>query len=1575
MRPRTFPQILALIVVVLATAGVYAYAFSSETPAGAIRGTLYATDTKRPLAGINLVVRPGNPRDGQDTLDARTDKNGAFEVSRLPVGGYEITPATSAYESKSLKVSVLEGKVTEAHLKLNPGHPYLNLNIHQHAFLPGDDPRIALNGFKEGDAIDVRIFTVDPEVMLQKEGQQIREMLSPISTTSRSGRPLDRYDRRVHLQRTIQHQIKKRDAEGVFYEFEQLGQLKQGVYLIEAQGDTSTAVGWLMVTDLAVVTKSAEGRVLAFTLDLRTGAPVPNAKLTIYQDKSRVRELTTDASGRAELRLGGAVSNQASAVAYRGESVAFMHFNPFGNAWYGEDGKPDQYRVFTYTDRPVYRPGHTVQFKGVVRKLEREGYSVPAPRTVSIEVLDEQQTSIYKGQVPMSDHGSFAGQLSLSTAATGGSYTLNARIDGEVHSESFQVASYRKPEWRVDVTVPKKNLVRGETVAATIKAEYYYGAPVADAKVDYTVYRSESWMSWSEGEVDYDTDDEESHGNLYGEVVENGTTRTDADGIAHVQFGTKGLDSKEAHDYQYTIQATVSDLSDRTVEGQASVEVSAGSYQLQATASRYLVAPGDQVSITARLRDLEQKPAANVPVSLTAALQLWDRKGNHEKQLTTLKGTTDAKGEVVFPLTLSETGSVIAKIQTTDPHGNPVEDSQYIWVTTFEGGDYGGSYPNLSLVPDKKEYRIGDTAQILLNTDKFGAMAILGVEAARVLDLQTVTLKRKSTVVRFRIKKGYEPNVFVTACFVKNREFVTNQVLLKVNPEDHRLKVAIQSDREVYHPGDTATFRLSTMDMHGKPVPAEVSFGVVDEAVYAIQEEPKAALWQAFYPRRTNEVLTEFSFPQIYLGDADKDGTTVAIRKKFPDTAYWNPFVHTDRSGNATVRVTLPDSLTSWRATATAESDRTQIGRETLNVRVMKELTLRLETPRSVTEGDTLTVSTIIHNYTKGPQDVAVELAAQGVELRTGAKQTLHLQPEEAKKVEWEVHAATPGDAVFTATARAGAFNDGMQLTVPVRAFARQDIEYRAGAVTEGTAQEALDLDGAATDATLEIRYAPSLAGTLLGSLEYLAQYPYGCVEQTTSSFLPDVVLTRMLREHQLVSTNLQKKLPEMTTAGLLRLYSMQNQSGSWGWWHYDEGDPWMTAYVLFAMDLARRNGIEVNDHIRENGLNALKEIAKGGRLKADDAMFVAYVLAQNGARKEASALLQRFSKDLGKLQRRSQGYRILALLAAGGSESHEQARAGMEYLWSVADEAGGQYHWSEVRKDRYYGIPEDVESTAVILKAALALDAQEGRLPGVVRWLLVKRQGGHWVSTRDTAWILFALTDYLQSTGELRPEYQLTVLLNGQELRSESIQTADALREESVIRIPLKELKEHNQVELRKEGSGTLYYSVRLSQDIRMASFAPQSSVPGLSITREYFLLQTRRDATGHLVTVPESKPATRFRVGDRILARVTVKSATPLEYLMLEDPLPAGWEVQDRGQMSIEDWSYWWSDMEVRDDRIAFFMRTFELGNVNTQVLEYYLRPEVTGKMQALPAVLSDMYNPAVRASTSENRLEVGR
>ncbi|HTE21324.1 MAG TPA: alpha-2-macroglobulin family protein, partial [Armatimonadota bacterium] len=879
--------------------------------------------------------------------------------------------------------------------------------------------------------------------------------------------------------------------------------------------------------------------------DLRTGKPVPGVALSVFRGSTAPTRATTDARGIADLRLSGAAGENAELIARKGRSIAFSRFYPFG--WDASGRK--RYRMLPYTDRPVYRPGHKVRFKGVVRRLEGVGYSVPSSRSLDVEVRDGQDTVLFEGDATMNERGSFAGELSLPREAQGGSYTLSVKIDGEEHTDTFAVASYRKPEWRVDVETPRKSYVRGERVPVMVRATYYYGAPVVEGKVRYTVYRSRYW-AWAGEDEELAPDEGEGESGAYGEVVETGEAATDKDGVARFEFGaTAAPDEEWSEGYEYSVEAEVADMSDRIATGKGSVRVLAGELSLDSRPARTVAAPGESVAVTTAAKDLEGNPAAGVSLTVTASLDLWTGGRSEERVLSTQTVTTDAQGKAELPVQLPEAGLVTVKVAGSDRRGNRIDSSASIWVSTADGGDLETRYPALSVIPDKKRYAIGETASVLVNTDKPGATAIVALEAEEVLTYQLVPLKSKSTVVRFPIRAGYEPNVFVTACFVRGREFASSSAALSVNAEVHRLKVEIESDREVYQPGETAVYRIRTTDRSGRGVPAEVSFGVVDEAVYAIRPEPGRGLWETFYPRRRNEVATEFSYPEIYLGDADKDGGAVPVRKEFPDTAHWSAFVVTDRSGRATVQVTLPDSLTSWRATAVGHTARTEVGRATHNIRVAKELTLRLQSPRSATEGDRLTLSAVAHNYSAGPLEVVVDLKAAGLSVQGDTRRPVRLAAGAAERVTWDVTASTPGSATLSATAVAGALSDGMQLTLPVRAFARQSVHYGTGAVTADAATEKFDIDPAAVSVELELRLAPTLAGSLLGAMEYLATYPHGCTEQTMSSFMPNLVLMRTLSGLGLQRPELQNRLPEMTQAGLLRLYRYQHPDGGWGWW------------------------------------------------------------------------------------------------------------------------------------------------------------------------------------------------------------------------------------------------------------------------------------------------------------------------------------------------------------------------------------------------------------------------------------------
>jgi uncharacterized protein YfaS (alpha-2-macroglobulin family) len=1615
---------LALAAAIAAVVGLYASAFSAEVPAGVLRGQVVAADTGQALVGLNVLVRPASPRDGSDVRRATTGRDGGFLIRALPAGAYQVETATSAYRDRPLPAAVREGETASVSVRLEPGDPYLNLYIHQHAFLPEDEPRLALNGFRQGEDLHLRVMAIDGLALLREQGSHLRQLLAPVSTSGRRGTTAalggglrGRGPQAGALLRTVRewtHHVKKRDAEGVFYDELTTGRLPAGVYLVQARGPASgrpasghpasQALGWLMVTDLALVTKSVRAsessppRLLTFSADLRTGRPVPGVRMTLYGGDARLTQVVTDSRGLADLSLDRDLSDPVAIVARRGESIALTQVDAF------EHGDQERYRVFSYTDRPVYRPGHRVRFKGVVRKLKTSGYDLPAPQSVDVEARDEEDATVYRARLAMTPRGSFAGEFTLPAEALSGGYTLNVHLDDQEYSDGFVVASYRKPEWRVEVQFAKSRYTRGERVPATVRAQYYFGAPVVRARVDYTVYRSRYW-AWGHDDSD-DTSDEEPDG-YYGDVVTSGETRTGADGTASFEFETAPPEGDDASaPYEYHVEAEVTDLSDRSASGSGSVRVSPGELVLETRPTRSVASPGERVPVLVRARDLDGNPAAGVSLTATTILQVWGgrrgpRAGPVERNLGSQSVRTDARGEASLLVALPETGLAMVKVSARDRRGNPIAASADLWVSTAEGGDFASNYPALAVMPDRKLYHTGDVAQVLLNSDRPGATALVAVEAEQIFEYRLVPLRRKSTVVRLPVRAGYAPNVYVTACLVREREFVSSQARLNVDMSAQRLKVSIRSDREVYRPGDMATFRVRTVDARGRPVRSEVSFGLVDEAVYAIREEPKRGLWEAFHPRRANEVSTQFSYPEIYLGDAQKDAAETALRKDFPDTAFWEPFLLTGDSGEAAVRVRMPDSLTRWRATAVAHTPGTEIGKGTASVRVMRDLTLRLQAPRALTEGDQLSLSAVAHNYTASPLEAVIELKASGLVIRNPARQRIMLRPGEADKVAWDVTAPGPGGhpgrAVLRATVTAGGphgpLADGMQITVPIRPFVRQSVLFRAGSVSQAPAREEFTLDPASAGGALEVRLSPTLAGTLLGSLDYLVSYPYGCTEQTMSSFLPAVLVLRTLKELGLERRGapwaLERRLPAVTQAGLLRLYRFQHgpqagTPGGWGWWEYDDTDPWMTAYVLLGLQLARESGVAVHDQVYRSALNAARELATGEKLGLDDAQFLAYVLARGKASGEARRLLRRFAGQEARLQARSLGYRALALAALGGAEDRRQAAAVMDRLWAGArrgpEGTHGLVHWSESRATATHGVPEDAETTAVALRASLALRSHASDQAWVVRWLLLQRSGNRWASTRDTAWILFALVDYLKATGELRPDYRLAVLLNGREVHAETLRPADALREETRLRLPLRELRPANRLEIRKSGPGTVYYSLQLTQEIRAPAFAPESSIPGLSIQREYFRLETQRGPTGREggLALPEKRPTGAFRVGDRILVRLRIRAgpagAPPLDHLMIEEPLPAGWEVQDRGEIPLEDWNYWWSHVDVRDDRILFFAR--RLGPEGTRrehVIEYYARAEMAGRLRVLPAALSHMYAPGSRAATGDARVEV--
>lgn len=148
------------------------------------------------------------------------------------------------------------------------------------------------------------------------------------------------------------------------------------------------------------------------------------------------------------------------------------------------------------------------------------------------------------------------------------------------------------------------------------------------------------------------------------------------------------------------------------------------------------------------------------------------------------------------------------------------------------------------------------------------------------------------------------------------------------------------------------------------------------------------------------------------------------------------------------------------------------------------------------------------------------------------------------------------------------------------------------------------------------------MASSILQSLDNLVQFPYGCVEQTVSRFLPAALSVRAAQNLGLPVPDLERKLPLIVKDGFARLAAMQHEDGGWGWWESDASDPFMTAWVLDALDQMQRLGYVVSPAIKKSAALKWAAAANLGDKKVADALYLVLELAKYGELNAAKSKL-----------------------------------------------------------------------------------------------------------------------------------------------------------------------------------------------------------------------------------------------------------------------------------------------------------------------------------------------------------------
>jgi hypothetical protein len=593
-------------------------------------------------------------------------------------------------------------------------------------------------------------------------------------------------------------------------------------------------------------------------------------------------------------------------------------------------------------------------------------------------------------------------------------------------------------------------------------------------------------------------------------------------------------------------------------------------------------------------------------------------------------------------------------------------------------------------------------------------------------------------------------------------------------------------------------------------------------------------------------------------------------------------------------------------------------------------------------------VAANVHNLSDARQTVRVRLKTDNGRVAGAADKEITVEAQGSGTVSWDFQAGDAGTAELLMSAEAPVGNDASLKKLPI---VRAGVEHVL--TTSGFCKDAATIKlPAGVDparAVLEVRFVPTLTADLLDTLPFLVEYPYGCVEQTMSRFLPAIKVAQVLNQLRQKNPALEGKLPVYVAAGIKRLLELQHADGGWGWWVNDKTHEFMTAYALYGLLEAKKAGYPIgNADAISRGLKRLEQFIENKSAEVADRVWCLYVWGQHepvpqrwwdyleGRRQ--TGILSDYALALALELAVQHKQRKLAAALADDLRRRARRDAG-EVHWR----SGGFAHWGD---DRF-------EVTAAALKALVAFDKDDSLIPGVLAYFTATKRGNRWNSTKDTALIIQALCDYL-ARRQADPRGQPHVALccnDGPEQKARFAGPAESCR----LIVPSDRLRGGvNRLTFRDASDGMMF---RASLRYHVAGRNLPAESNGIEVRRRFWLLDDKGQRDRELKS-GEEVPCGAY-LESTVEARET--DGQTMHFVLVENPRPAGCEVlpDDDPRFPQREQGTPCLLREDRDKLIAFHHEQTQ-GQIDDHCV---LHAEMPGEFLVPPAHVEMMYRTQTR------------
>jgi len=591
---------------------------------------------------------------------------------------------------------------------------------------------------------------------------------------------------------------------------------KPGVCIVNVSEEDWEATTLVIRSDIDLILKSSRREVLVFVQDLMENVPAAGVKLLLSDGKKVFATGETGKDGVFRKKFDELKDlGNLRAFAIRDGSVASNILNLSGLGF----SKGLSPKGYIYTDRSAYRPGHRVSIRGIIREVKDGAYFAPKDAVYVVSVTDAKGRMLRQEEQALSEFGTFHTEMGLDGGSPLGRYTVSARRKenpGPTYSGTFLVQKFQLEKMKLKLTFPQKVYFRGETVEGEIAAEYYWGEPVAAKPVRYHLPDGRTFVE-----------------------------KTNEQGKLKLKFETAGLTPG-------TFMAFSASIEGENVSARESIFLARLGFRISVAASQELVLSGEPFDVTVKTTGPDGKPVgkeltlfvlrtqAPKPDPVLSAVPWVPRPSQPSSEVTVSehKLKTDPEtGVATQGLKLDKGGDYILRAAGPDRFGQTVTGQGRAKISDDE------DRIKLRFFAEQSTLQVGAKAEARLHSRVPPGLALLTFEGEEIISYQITQLKKGYNPIEFDVGHEHFPNFRLAAALMDKQDLRTASKDFKVERE---LKVVVKPLKDVVRPGEEAQVELTVTDQLGKPVRAELSLALVDEALLAI------------YPDTTPKILDFF---------------------------------------------------------------------------------------------------------------------------------------------------------------------------------------------------------------------------------------------------------------------------------------------------------------------------------------------------------------------------------------------------------------------------------------------------------------------------------------------------------------------------------------------------------------------------------------------------------------------------------------------------------------------------------------------------------------------------------------------